>query len=148
MADTETETETEDGDGALEALETLSEVTTSSIEGLSEVNARLDSARKRRGEGWSWQRIVSSTDLAGSMGALVSIAADLGRASGEFRRSLAHVLRAEGLRLTEIGRFMDVSRQRVSALLRPRAHEYPSTLGGNGELSSPGWAPTQPSGER
>jgi len=130
------EIETEQDDGALVALEVLSEVTASSIEGLSEVNERIEGARRRRGEGWSWERIVSSTDLAGSMSTLARLAAGLGRASGEFRRALAHALRSEGLRLTEIGRFLDVSRQRVSALLRPRARDCRVPHDGNGATPS------------
>jgi hypothetical protein len=118
MAQTETETETAESDAALDALEHLSDVTNSSIEGLTEVNVQLDSALRRLGQGWSWHRIVSSTDLAGCMAALASIGASLARAGGGFRRSLAQALRDEGIRVTEIGGFLAVSRQRVSALLR------------------------------
>jgi predicted transcriptional regulator len=49
---------------------------------------------------------------------MAGIAARLARAGGEFRRSLAQMLRDEGVRITEIGHILDVSRQRVSALLR------------------------------
>lgn len=114
-------TETAETDVALDALEHLSDVTNSSIAGLTEVNVQLDDVRRRFAQGWSWQRIVSSTELSKSMSALARIAATLARAGGGFRRSLAQALREEGLRVTQIGGFLDVSRQRVSALLRHKA---------------------------
>lgn len=114
---------TEGNDGALDALTTLSEVTTSSVEGLNELNEDLADARQHRREGWSWQRIVAGGDLHHSLSTVAAIAADLGRASGQFRRSLARMLRSEGMLITDISRLLYVSRQRVSALLRSRTTE-------------------------
>jgi hypothetical protein len=116
-------TEAKEQDVALGALDALSEATTSSIEGLNEVNEQFTVAKRRRRVGWSWQRIVSSTDLPSALSAVARTTADLGRASGEFRRSLAQVLRGEGIRLADIGHYLAVSRQRVGALIRSRRTE-------------------------
>ena len=51
-------TEAKEQDVALGALDALSEATTSSIEGLNEVNEQFTVAKRRRRVGWSWQRIV------------------------------------------------------------------------------------------
>jgi hypothetical protein len=113
----------EQQDVALEALETLAEVTSSGIDGLNDVNEQLSHAQRQRRMGWTWHRIVANTDLADSLSAMARITAELARASGEFRRSLVHVLRGEGIAISEIGHFFAVSRQRVSTLLRPRPSE-------------------------
>ncbi len=104
-------------DEALEALEVLSEVTATSIDGLNEVNDKLSTVRHQRHRGWSWRRIASTGELADALSCAARIAAGLGRAGGDFRRRLTRVLRHEGLLITEIASFLDVSRQRVSALL-------------------------------
>jgi predicted transcriptional regulator len=49
--------------------------------------------------------------------------ANLGQAIGAFRRALASTLRTEGMRVTEIASLFEVSRQRVSALVRPKRPE-------------------------
>ncbi len=108
-------------DPALEALAALSEAAVSSIGGLTEVNEKLISVRRQRCRGWSWRRIVSSSEMVDSLSSVARLAAELGRTSGEFRRSLARVLRHEGLQVTSIGRLLGVSRQRVSALVRPKS---------------------------
>ncbi len=105
-------------DPALEALAALSEAAVSGIDGLTEVNEKLGAVRRRRCRGWSWRRIVSSTEMVDALSCVARLAAELGRASGEFRRLLARMLRHEGLQVTAIGRLLGVSRQRVSALVR------------------------------
>jgi hypothetical protein len=107
-------------DAALQALSHLSDVTTTSIDNLNQVQDQLVDARRRRRRGWSWWRIVSSPDAPHLLSAVSAIAATLGRASGEFRRSLARELRHEGVRTTEIGTVMKVSRQRVSSLVNSK----------------------------
>lgn len=72
-------TEAKEQDVALGALDALSEATTSSIEGLNEVNEQFTVAKRRRRVGWSWQRIVSSTDLPSALSAVARTTADLGR---------------------------------------------------------------------
>jgi hypothetical protein len=107
-------------DVALDALDTLSDVAATSIEGLTEVQTQLAQVRRRRRRGWTWRRIVSSEDSPKPLEKVTAIAANLAIASAEFRRGLAHSLRNEGLQLTKIAPLLEVSRQRIGALLRPR----------------------------
>jgi hypothetical protein len=108
-------------DPVLEALTNLSEVATSSASDLAELNEELAILRRNRLQGWSWRRIVADADSPNPLALLTKIAADLGRACGGFRRALAVGLQREGLQVTEIATLFEVSRQRVSALLRPTA---------------------------
>lgn len=117
--------ESSEADPALEALTALSQVAEKSAAGLTEVTEDLASMEEHRREGWTWQRIVTSTpQLLPTMAGIVK---DLGRASGEFRRSIAHALRNEGMNVTEVAGLLEVTRQRIGALLRPRQpvnHEH------------------------
>lgn len=122
-----TDTANPEQDVALEALNTLSGVTASSIEGLSEVHSQLTQVRRRRRRGWSWRRIISAGDSPNPLAGVTGIAASLAIASAEFRRALAHALRKEGLQLIKIAPLLDVSRQRVGALLRPRRPSSPTS---------------------
>jgi hypothetical protein len=115
-----TSTANAEQDVALEALNTLSDVAASSINGLTEVHAQLAVVRRRRRRGWSWRRIASSDDSPNPLANVTGIAANLAMASAGFRRALAHALRSEGMQLTKIAPLLDVSRQRIGALLRPR----------------------------
>jgi hypothetical protein len=117
-----TDTVDSEHDVALDALDTLSEVAASSIDGLTEVHAQLTQVRRRRRRGWTWRRIVSSEDSPNPLANVTGIAANLAIASAEFRRGLAHALRNEGMPLTRIAPLLNVSRQRIGALLRPRRH--------------------------
>jgi hypothetical protein len=105
-------------DPVLEALSNLSEVALSSASDLADLNKDLASLRHNRMQGWSWQRIMADAETPNPLALLTKIAADLGRACGGFRRALALGLRREGLQITEIASMFDVSRQRVSALIR------------------------------
>jgi hypothetical protein len=122
-----TDTANPEHDVALEALNTLSEVTASSIDGLTEVHSQLTRVRRRRRRGWSWRRIVSASDSPNPLAGVTHIAARLAIASAEFRRALAHALRNEGMQLTKIAPLLDVSRQRIGALLRPRRGRRPTS---------------------
>ncbi|HLX78516.1 MAG TPA: hypothetical protein VKR27_06485, partial [Acidimicrobiales bacterium] len=90
-------------DRALEALTELSETAGSSAEELNAVKDDLNTMRRRRIRGWSWRRIMSSSNVASNpLGSVSRIAACLGAASGKFRRALARSLQNEGMRLTEV----------------------------------------------
>ena len=117
--DTEDEGQDEDDrDRALEALTALSQAAEKGVAGLNEVSEDLATMEEHRRNGWSWQRIATATpQLLPTMAGTVK---DLGRASGQFRRSLAHSLRHEGMNVTEIAALLQVTRQRIGALLRPR----------------------------
>jgi hypothetical protein len=106
-------------DPVLEALTTLSEVATASASDLADLNEDLAILRRNRLQGWTWRRIIADAESPNPLSLLTKIAADLARACGGFRRALAVGLRREGLQVTEIASLFDVSRQRVSALLRP-----------------------------
>jgi hypothetical protein len=110
----------EEPDLVLAALTTLSRVATSSARGLSELNEGLASMRVRRLGGWSWRRIMSEAEAPNPLAQLTRIVTDLARTCGGLRRALAVGLRQEGMQVTEIAAMFEVSRQRVSALIRPR----------------------------
>jgi hypothetical protein len=106
-------------DPVLEALTNLSAVATSSANDLADLNEDLAILRRNRLQGWTWRRIITDANSPNPLSLLTKIAADLARACGGFRRALAVGLRREGLQVTEIAGLFEVSRQRVSALLRP-----------------------------
>ncbi len=108
------------GDPTLDALTELSEAVSSGADGLCDLHDDLSRMRRRRGRGWSWQRILSAEGVANSLSIATRVVAGLARAIGVFRRSLADALRSEGMSVTDIAALLDVSRQRVSALVRPR----------------------------
>ena len=106
-------------DPVLEALAILSALAVSSASDLMDLNNDLAGLRRNRLEGWTWQRIIADADTSNPLSLLSKIAADLALACGGFRRALALGLRREGLQITEIASIFEVSRQRVSALVRP-----------------------------
>jgi predicted XRE-type DNA-binding protein len=110
-------------DPVVTALTTLSDVAASSADDLIGLNEHLDAIRSRRIRGWSWHRIISDVDVPNPLSLLTTIATNFARASGAFRRALAVGLRKEGMQVTEIAALFGVSRQRVSALIRPRPKE-------------------------
>jgi len=113
-------TESEGGwerDSALEALTSLSEVATSSADGLNAFREELLIIQDRRKLGWSWRRIASADGVLEPLSQATSILAELGPAIGEFRRELTRALLDEGMKITEIANLLEVSRQRVSTLI-------------------------------
>jgi hypothetical protein len=107
-------------DPVVAALSTLSDVATHSADDLMGLNDHLETIRSHRVRGWSWHRIISDDAVPNPLAVLTAIAANFARASGAFRRALAVGLRKEGMQVTEIAALFGVSRQRVSALIRPR----------------------------
>jgi hypothetical protein len=107
-------------DPVVTALTALSQVATSSASGLLGLNEDLTAIRDRRLSGWSWRRIMDDGESPKTLSSITQIASNFARASGGFRRALAVGLRKEGLQVSEVAALFDVSRQRVSALLRPR----------------------------
>jgi hypothetical protein len=119
----EVETGENRDDPAVIALTTLSDIAASSAEDLIGLNEDLAAIRNHRIRGWSWHRILADTNTPNPLALLATIAANFARASGGFRRALAVGLRKEGMQVTEIAALFGVSRQRVSALIRPRHQE-------------------------
>jgi len=107
-------------DPVLTALTSLSDVAQSGAGDLVDINQDLAQMRQHREQGWSWRRIVSDGEVLGSLSLLTKIASDLARGIGGLRRALAVGLHREGMQVTEIASLFEVSRQRVTALIRPR----------------------------
>ena len=128
MAETAETAETQDA--VVEALTNLSEVAASSAQELTDLDEGLADLKQRRTRGASWREIISSAHSPSPLAAMASIATNLGRATGTLKRALAGALRNEGMQVTEIADLFDVSRQRVSALLRARRGN--GTIGANG----------------
>jgi len=114
------ETQAIEQDLVLEALENLSDIATSSVNELLALTEDLADIRRHRISGASWRRIVSAEESPKPLSVLTQVASNFARASGGYRRALASGLRAEGMQVTEIASLFEVSRQRVSALIRPR----------------------------
>jgi hypothetical protein len=113
-----TETIRVEEDPVLEALSNLSDMATSTADDLAELNEDLARIRRSRLQGSSWRHIIADAGAPNPLSLLTKVAADLALACGGFRRALALGLRREGLQVTEIAGLFDVSRQRVSALIR------------------------------
>jgi hypothetical protein len=107
-------------DPVVAALAVLSDVVASSADDLISLNEKLAALRNHRVRGRSWHRIISDGDSPNPLPSLTTIATNFARASGAFRRALAVGLRKEGMQVSEIAALFGVSRQRVSALIRPR----------------------------
>jgi hypothetical protein len=105
------------------ALTALSNIAASSADHLIGLNEDLAVIREHRIRGWSWHRIVADADSTNPLPLLTTIVTNFARASGGFRRALAVGLRKEGMQVTEIAALFGVSRQRVSALIRPRRQD-------------------------
>ena len=110
----------EQGDPALEALTTLSEVASASATELGAVGDELIAMKQRRRRGWSWHRILSSSSSSSLFSDLARTVTKLGSASGAFRRTAARALQKEGMQIKAIASLFAVTRQRVSALIRPQ----------------------------
>jgi hypothetical protein len=116
-------------DPVVAALTNLSEVATSSADNLMGLNEDIATLHSRRRRGWSWNRIISDEESPNPLSSLTAIATNFARASGGFRRALAVGLRKEGMEVTEIASLFGVSRQRVSALIRPRPQDESEEMG-------------------
>jgi hypothetical protein len=114
-------TETQDigEDPVLDALIMLSNVAAATADDLAALNDELADMQQSRKNGWSWRHIISDARSPNVLSLLTTITTNFGRASGTFRRALALGLRHEGMQVTEVARLFAVSRQRVSALVRP-----------------------------
>jgi hypothetical protein len=106
-------------DPATGALDHLVRMANSSAHALSDVEDDLGTMQDQRRRGWSWRRIVTTPDALKPIGRMTEIAAQLAAAGGTFRRALTKALRKEGMPVSDIGDAFGVSRQRISALLRP-----------------------------
>jgi len=128
-----------DEDPVLEALSNLSDMATSTANDLTELNEDLLRIRRSRQQGSTWRHIIADTDRPNPLSLLTKVAADLALACGSFRRALALGLRREGLQVTEIANLFDVSRQRVSALIRSHGPRKSGDSTGPTDSSPAAW---------
>jgi hypothetical protein len=112
------EERTVDLEPAVAALEHLSDAANAGAAQLREIGHDLDTMEQQRARGWSWSRIVAASPVTHTLSRLAHLTATLGTAGGGFRRALARALRAEGMQVNRIADLFEVSRQRVSALVR------------------------------
>jgi hypothetical protein len=108
-------------DPAATALDHLADVADTSATELHELQQDLCAMKEERRHGWTWRQIISASTAAQPLVHITRIAADLATATGAFRRALAKGLRNEGMRVGAIAGLFDVSRQRVSTLVRSDA---------------------------
>jgi hypothetical protein len=125
MTESMEQQETDDGgDPVLAALNGLSEFVVAGAQELLALDQNLAEMRRQRDGGWTWRHIMEATDVTGALALMAKVAADLGRAGGRFRRALALGLRLEGMQVSEIAHLLQVSRQRVSALINSRRSDF------------------------
>ena len=113
-------TRPEPTDPAAEALHRL-------VGELDVVVRELRSARERavellaqRGQGRSWYEIVAAEQRPLIVEQISSVMSSLADAGGQWRRTQAQALHDEAVSINRIAELYGVTRQRVSALLRPR----------------------------
>jgi len=101
---------------AMSALERVLEANARRAEAMRE---RIEHIRERRADGRGYREIVTEEEPPLIVELLSKSAEDLNRAGADVRRTEARALHQEGMTMDEIARLFSVSRQRVSALLRP-----------------------------
>ena len=84
-----------------------------------EVLGRVERSLDERGGGRSWTSIVTDDALA-VIPTMTAMHEELGIVSAATRRAIAGALHDEGFTMEGIARLFGVSRQRISALLRPQ----------------------------
>jgi hypothetical protein len=100
------------------ALEGLANAAEASSTELRDMQQDLSVMKEERRRGRTWRQIMSTSAGPQPLVHIARIAADLAAAGGTFRRALAKALRSEGMNVTAIAGLFDVSRQRVSTLIR------------------------------
>jgi DNA-directed RNA polymerase sigma subunit (sigma70/sigma32) len=114
-----------EGDGSrpdeavLAALAEVMEVMRANAQRAQTAAARAASLRDRRLAGARYADIVAEGDDALALEAVTRNMTDLINAGAKLRRAAARALHSEGLTMEQIAQLFGVTRQRVSALLRP-----------------------------
>ena len=102
-----------------EAVAALKEVAAVSADQLDALQDDLTTIQSHRRRGSSWRHIIATDDIPKPLVRISAIVARLALAGGALRRTLALALREEGMPIKEIASRFEVSRQRISALVRP-----------------------------
>jgi hypothetical protein len=111
-------------DPVLDALDALEGALAKHAERAEAMRARIAFIRRLRAEGLAYREIVPREEVPLIVELVSESSRDLDEAGGQFRRAEARALYDEGMTMDEIAEAFNVSRQRVSALLRePRAAE-------------------------
>jgi hypothetical protein len=106
-------------DDVIEALEDVEDAAQSTAAASGQLLNRVrDSSRQRR-SGESWRAIITSEPAPRLVERISALMARWGAAGSRLRRAQAAALREEGMTADQIAQLFGVSRQRVSALLRP-----------------------------
>lgn len=100
------------------ALEQVETALADNIERGIEIQRRVQWFRDQVAVGATVESLVSAESVPRAVEMLTLNAMVLETAGAEFRSTLAHALRAEGMTTEAIGKLFGVTRQRVSALLR------------------------------
>lgn len=106
----------EDADAALDALVTELE---NCVRQLEHAHARAAELRRQRSAGRPWLEIVGEEDRPLVVESISTVLASLSGAGSRFRREEALALQAEGVSINRIAAMFGVTRQRISALVRP-----------------------------
>lgn len=101
------------------ALEDLRRAVQHAQDQLEQVLLRAEVIRRERDLGHAYREIVSHEQRPLLVERLTEVLEELSSAGAAFRRAEARVLHDEGLSQDAIARLFGVTRQRVSALLRP-----------------------------
>jgi len=110
----------ESGDEVLDAIDALLDAVNQASAQLGIVAARADAVHRERARGATYGEILTTSGplVPAQVSAQLAVLVEAG---SRLRRAQARALYAEGLSMDNIARLFRVSRQRISALLRPRA---------------------------
>jgi hypothetical protein len=104
-------------DSAVEALQALIRALDANEERVSYVRTRADQIESLRGQGYTWQQILSTEERAMIIEVLGQSMSLLVEVAGRFRREEARCLRSEGSKDEEIADLLGVSADHVQAML-------------------------------
>jgi len=105
----------------LDALADIESALADNVERGLEIRRRVQSLRAELEQGASARHLVEVEGTPRTVEMLTANMVVLETAGSEFRASLAHALRDEGLTIAAIADLYGVTRQRISALLRQRS---------------------------
>ena len=112
----------EERDPAELALQDLLAVLDVCITQLEHARVRAGDLLARRRTGTPWLDLVTAEARPLVVEQVSSVMAALATAGGAWRREQAHALQSEQVSINRIAALYGVTRQRISALLRERAH--------------------------
>jgi hypothetical protein len=107
-----------DADGELAGLDDLAARIEANADAERRLAVRIRQLRSGRSAGRTWREILSSDHRPSVVQAASAVLHTISEASGSLRRRVAKGLRAEGATVPAIAETLEVSHQRVSALLR------------------------------